>query len=178
MVIFDLNNEYWGLKDKYNSNNLNNPNVEILLPGNNLQFNLKYLGLQPFIHILKYVLDVPAASLREFVRIWNKLSEKNSLNMYNLNNEINNSRGNEFVKEALTSRFSTIKHSNLFTDVEENAVTFENLFNINNNGTINIISLGKVSSSVRKSSGSLSTGSKPRTRKQSRSRSIDVLSNS
>ena len=150
IIVFDLNNEYWGLKDKYNSSNLNDPNVKILLPGNNLQFNLKYLGLQPFIHILKYVLDIPAASLREFVRIWNKLSEKNSLNMYNLNNEINYLRGNEFVKEALMSRFSTIKHSNLFTDVEENAVTFENLFDINNNGTINIISLGKVSSSVRR----------------------------
>ena len=46
--------------------------------GKDLKFDLKYCGKPSISNMLKNALDMPAASLREFFRIWDSLENKKS----------------------------------------------------------------------------------------------------
>ncbi|MCX8191178.1 MAG: ATP-binding protein, partial [Nitrososphaerales archaeon] len=145
VIVFDLNDEYAGLAWKRNGEPSEIANKVIrLIPGFTLKFNLKYLGLGTFINILHHILDLPGASLREFIRIWEFLHSQNSLTLQSLYEVIQNVKCNELVRDALISRYYTLADSKLFTDSEEEGLRIEDLIAKMVNGGLIIISLNKV----------------------------------
>ncbi|MGB7637876.1 MAG: DUF87 domain-containing protein, partial [Nitrososphaeraceae archaeon] len=106
VIVFDLNNEYGGLA----WNNDGSPSsiqgqIIVLEPGNGLKFSLDYCGKAAISNMLKNALDMPAASLREFFRIWDSLENKQTLEIRSLGNAINTWNINELVRDALISRY-------------------------------------------------------------------------
>src|SRR5207249_5092888 len=127
VIVFDLNNEYGGLA----WNNDGSPSsiqeqIMVLEPGNGLKFSLDYCGKVAISNMLKNALDMPAASLREFFRIWDSLENKQTLEIRSLGNAINTWNINELVRDALISRYHVIQSSRLFSaDDNEDGLRFE-----------------------------------------------------
>src|SRR4029079_16268698 len=110
VLVFDLNNEYSGLGYKrYGTNSSIHHQVKILEPGKTLKFSLKYCGKAAISGMLKNALDMPAASLREFFRIWDWLENKQSLGIEAIGNAVNTWNINELVRDALVSRYHVIQ---------------------------------------------------------------------
>ena len=100
--------------------------------------------------MLKNALEMPAASLREFMRIWDHLESKKSLNLTNIENAINTWNINEFVREALISRFHTVQTSKLFLDDKSrDSFKFEEIISGMNSGAALIVSMAEVPPIVR-----------------------------
>ncbi len=149
VFIFDLNNEYSGLTlKKDGSTSLNAKKITVMSPNDSLIFSLQYLGLSSIIGLLSHVLDIPGASLREFIRMWNHLENQKSLSLSSLGDFIQNSRCNEFIRDALYSRFHTLISSGIFSD--KKTLKIEDFFDNSKNGGLIIISLGRVSPLVRR----------------------------
>ncbi|MFC1755534.1 ATP-binding protein, partial [Thermoproteota archaeon] len=148
VFIFDINNEYGGLAlNKDRSPSMIAQKCINLTPGDSLVFNLKYLGLSSLVGLLSHVLDIPGASLREFIRMWKDLESQNSVSMSSLKNIIQTSRCNEFVRDAVYSRFHTLLSSKLFSD--EKSFKIEDIFSKLKDGGLIIISLGQISPLIR-----------------------------
>jgi hypothetical protein len=151
VIVFDLNNEYGGLA----WNNDGSPSsiqeqVMVLEPGNGLKFSLDYCGKAAMSNMLKNALDMPAASLREFFRIWDWLENKQMLEIRALGNAINTSNINELVRDALISRYHVIQSSRLFLDNgNADGLSFEKVIS-KYKGTAIIISMGKATPVVRR----------------------------
>jgi DNA helicase HerA-like ATPase len=93
---------------------------------------------------------MPAASLREFFRIWDWLDNKKSLGIDAIGNAVNTWNINELVRDALVSRYHVIQSSRLFTD-EPGGFRFENTISKNGgSGAALIVNMGNVSPSVRR----------------------------
>ncbi|HEX2558168.1 MAG TPA: hypothetical protein VHK86_07585, partial [Nitrososphaera sp.] len=120
--------------------------VKILEPGKTLKFSLDYCGKAAISGMLKNALDMPAASLREFFRIWDWLENKQSLGIEAIGNAVNNWNINELVRDALVSRYHVIQSSRLFTD---NGFQFEEAMSAKN-GCAMVINMGDVSPTVRR----------------------------
>ncbi len=149
VFIFDLNNEYGGLAWNRDGSPSTTANKTVILsPGNSLVFSLKYLGLSSIVGLLRHTLDIPGASLREFIRMWKHLEAQGSLSMRSLGDFIQTSRCNEFIRDALYSRFHTMLSSGLFSD--EKSLKIEDIFSQLKNGGLVLISLGRVSPLVRR----------------------------
>jgi hypothetical protein len=104
VVVFDLNNEYGGLAwNQDGSPSSIQDQIIVLEPGNGLKFSLDYCGKAAISSMLKNALDMPAASLREFFRIWDSLEIKQILGIGALGNAINTCNINEIVRDALIS---------------------------------------------------------------------------
>jgi hypothetical protein len=149
VFVFDINNEYRGLS--WNRDGTPSANVDkciTLSPGDTLVFKLKDLGLASIVGLLNHVLDIPGASIREFTRMWKVLESQNSLSMRSLGDLIQTSRCNEFVRDAIYSRFHTLLSSKLLSD--EKSFVIEDIFSKFKNGGLVIISLGHVSPLVRR----------------------------
>jgi len=97
--------------------------------------------------MLNHVLDMPGASLREFIRLWKLLESQKSLSMRALGDQIQTTRCNELVRDALFSRYHTMLSSGLFTD--EQSFRIEDIFSKLPNGGLVVISLGGVSAHIR-----------------------------
>ena len=110
---------------------------------------MQYLELNCLCNILTHSLQLPGASLREFIRIFRLLKMKNSLNMDELRNHIFNWKGNEFVRDALISRFHTLQSTGILTD-NNNSIKLEELLNTQPDGNISIISLSEASPLLRR----------------------------
>ncbi len=150
-IVLDLNNEYLGLA--WNANGSKSSiadKVLFLEPGRGLRFTLEYIGKGAMANMLKYALDIPAASLREFFRVWDNLEARNRLSIPSLLDAIVNLKINEFVKEALVSRLHTIITSNLFADSSSSCIRLEDIIRQKSNGMAMIIGMGRVSSLVRR----------------------------
>ncbi|MGA7898889.1 MAG: DUF87 domain-containing protein [Nitrososphaeraceae archaeon] len=151
IIVFDLNNEYQGLaynKDK-SSSNISDRLIRLEL-GDVLSFSLDYCGKTGISNMLKNALEMPAASLREFMRIWDHLESKKSLNLTNIENAINTWNINEFVREALISRFHTVQTSKLFLDDKSrDSFKFEEIISGMNSGAALIVSMAEVPPIVR-----------------------------
>jgi len=149
VVVFDLNNEYSGLgwnRDGTPSSIHNQ--VRVLEPGKTLSFSLKYCGKAAISGMLKNALDMPAASLREFFRIWDWLENKQSLGIDGIGNAVNTWNINELVRDALVSRYHVIQSSHLFAD-GSGSFQFEDVI-LGKNGCAMVINLGDVSPTVRR----------------------------
>jgi len=147
VVIFDLNNEYSGLGwNRDGTPSVIHRQVKILEPGKTLKFNLNYCGKGAVSGMLKNALDMPAASLREFFRIWDSLENKQSLSIDAIGNAVNTWNINELVRDALVSRFHVIQSSRLFAD---GGFRFEDVI-AGSSGAAMVINMGEVSPSVRR----------------------------
>jgi len=152
VIIFDLNNEYEGLgMNKDGSRNELFDRILTLEPGNNLRFALDYLGEFSLISLMQHVLDAPSASLREFIRIINSLEHSGNFTLDGLAEAIQNWRGNELVKDALYSRFQTMKSSGIFARSKDEGVRVDDLMKtlLPRGGAI-VISLKRSSSLTKK----------------------------
>jgi hypothetical protein len=146
VIVFDLNNEYGGLGwscDGVPSSI--HQQVKILEPGKTLRFTLNYCGKTAISGMLKNALDMPAASLREFLRIWDWCESKQSLS---IGNAVNTWNINELVRDALVSRYHVIQSSRLFTN-GEGSLQFEDLIS-GKSGAAMIINMGEISPTVRR----------------------------
>jgi hypothetical protein len=151
VIIFDLNNEYAGLAwNRDGTPSTINERVIMLEPGYALKFSLDYAAKGAIANMLKHVLDMPAASMREFFRIWDWLNAKNSLGMERLSNAITNWDINELVRDALVSRLHSMQASKLFTDDCKKSCRFEEIIKQNKNGVALVVGMGKTSPIVRK----------------------------
>jgi len=150
IIIFDLNDEYKGLMKNKNGTTSNlSRKITRLVPGKSLKFNLQYLELNCLCNILTHSLQLPGASLREFIRIFRLLKTKNSLNIDELRNQIYNLKGNEFIRDALISRFHTLQSTGILTN-DDGSIKLEELLKTQPDGNIIIISLSEVSPLLRR----------------------------
>jgi len=148
VVIFDLNNEYNGIGwNRDGTPSSVHRQVKLLEPGKTLRFSLNYCGKGAVSGMLKNALDMPAASLREFFRIWDWLENKQSLSMDAIGNAVNTWNINELVRDALVSRYHVIQSSRLFAD---NGLQFEDMISAGSGGAALVIKMDEVSPTVRR----------------------------
>jgi DNA helicase HerA-like ATPase len=151
VIVLDLNNEYSGLAwNRDGTPSRINDRVIMLEPGDGLRFSLDYAGKSAIANMLKHALDMPAASMREFFRIWDWLNAKNMLGIERLSNAIANWDINELVRDALISRLHAIQASRLFTDDYKKACRFERMIKQNSEGAALIVGMGKTAPVVRR----------------------------
>jgi len=147
VIVFDLNNEYGGLAwNKDGSHSALHDRLLILEPGKRLTFSLGYIGKSAVSGMLRNALDMPPASMREFLRIWDWLEKKGSLSIEGLANAVNTWNINELVRDALVSRMHLIQSSKLLSDLE--GFRFEDAAGLQ--GSALIISMGEISGAVRR----------------------------
>lgn len=151
VVVFDLNNEYSGLGwNKDGTPSAVHKHIHVLEPGRNIRFRLDYCGKAAVSGMLKNALDMPAASLREFFRIWDWLENKQNLGIDAMANAVNTWNINELVRDALVSRFHVIQSSRLFTD-DAKDFKFEGLVAMGKStGGAIVINMGDISPAVRR----------------------------
>ncbi len=153
VIVFDLNNEYSGLLFN-NDGGTSSINDKLLLlePGKELKFDLRYCGKPSISNMLKNALDMPAASLREFFRIWDSLENKKMLGLDELGHAFSTWNINELVRDALLSRFHIIDSSGLFSlnSPSEKGFQFEELIKMRRKGAGMIINMSRVSPVVRR----------------------------
>jgi uncharacterized protein len=153
VIVFDLNNEYGGLAwNRDGMPSALHDQVTILEPGGGLGFSLVYCGKAAISSMLKNALDMPAASLREFFRIWDWLENKNTLDIEALGNAINTWNTNELVRDALISRYHAIYSSGLFVSTQSSnhdGLRFEYLTS-KEKGLALVLNMGKAMPVVRR----------------------------
>jgi uncharacterized protein len=150
VVVFDLNNEYGGLGwSRAGIPSSIHQQVKVLEPGKTLRFTLDYCGKAAISGMLKNALDMPAASLREFLRIWDWCESKQSLSIDAIGNAVNTWNINELVRDALVSRYHVIHSSRLFINGEGGGLQFEDIIS-GKSGAAMIIKMGEVSPTVRR----------------------------
>jgi hypothetical protein len=154
VIVMDLNNEYGGLAwNRDGTQSALHKQITILEPGGGLGFSLDYCGKAAISSMLKNALDMPAASLREFIRIWDWLENKNTLDIEALGNAINTWNTNELVRDALISRYHSICSSGLFVGtptISHEGLRFESLTARKNQGLALILNMGKAMPVVRR----------------------------
>ncbi len=151
VVVFDLNNEYGGLAwNRDGSPSAIHKEVKLLEPGKSLRFKLDYCGKGAVSSMLKNALDMPAASLREFFRIWDWLENKQSLGMEAIGNAVNTWNINELVRDALVSRYHVVQSSRLFSDDAAPSFQFEDAISKSGRGCAFVISMGNISPTSRR----------------------------
>jgi hypothetical protein len=149
VVVFDLNNEYGGLGwSRAGIPSSINQQVKLLEPGKTLRFTLDYCGKTAISGMLKNALDMPAASLREFLRIWDWCESKQSLSIDAIGNAVNTWNINELVRDALVSRYHVIQSSRLFINGER-GLQFEDMIS-GKSGAAIVIKMGEISPTVRR----------------------------
>jgi uncharacterized protein len=149
VVVFDLNNEYGGLGwSRAGVPSSINQQIKVLEPGKTLRFTLDYCGKTAISGMLKNALDMPAASLREFLRIWDWCESKQSLSIDAIGNAVNTWNINELVRDALVSRYHVIQSSRLFINGER-GLQFEDIIS-GKSGAAMIINMGEISPTVRR----------------------------
>ncbi len=153
VIVFDLNNEYSGLLFNNNGGTSSiNDKLLLLEPGKELKFDLRYCGKPSISNMLKNALDMPAASLREFFRIWDSLENKKMLGLDELGHAFNTWNINELVRDALLSRYHIVDSSHLFSlnHTNEKGFQFEELIKTKRKGAGMIINMSRVSPVVRR----------------------------
>jgi uncharacterized protein len=150
VIVFDLNNEYGGLGwSRAGIPSSIHQQVKVLEPGKTLRFTLDYCGKTAISGMLKNALDMPAASLREFLRIWDWCESKQSLSIDAIGNAVNTWNINELVRDALVSRYHVIQSSRLFINGEGGGLQFEDMIS-GKSGAAMIINMGEISPTVRR----------------------------
>ncbi|MEM2506084.1 MAG: DUF87 domain-containing protein [Nitrososphaeria archaeon] len=143
VIIFDINNEYSGIgKRRDGSENELSKKIVTLKPGENFKFSIKYIGRRTLINILENVLDTPGVTLREFIRIIDDLESKGCLTLKALGETIQTWKCNEFVRDAMLTRYYSILSSKLFTDSIEDSFRFEDVFEHFKDGFAMVLQLG------------------------------------
>jgi len=151
VIVFDINDEYSGLRYFADgSPSALSKKILRLDPGKNLRFSIAYLGKKGLVSILSHVMDLPGTSLREFLRIWDTVEERGHVTIRSLMDTITSWRCNEFVRDALISRFGSLISSKLITDNPKESITINGVFAQLKSGGAQIIVLNRCSSLVRR----------------------------
>ncbi|MDG6999494.1 MAG: ATP-binding protein [Nitrososphaerota archaeon] len=151
VIIFDLNNEYVGLaKNKDGSKNELSDRIIALEPGRNLRFGLDYLGEYSLISLMQHVLDSPGASLREFIRIIDSLQHSEKFTIGGLGEAIQGWRCNELVRDALYTRYQTMRASGIFAEGKDGVVIDSVVKSLLPKGGAFVVSLKSSSSLTKK----------------------------
>ena len=150
-VIFDLNDEYSsiGLR-RDGSQTAVDGRVRAMRPGRDLKFSLGTVGLRSIANLLSHSLDMPGTSLREFVKIWEQLEDRNELSLSSLESAIHQWRCNEFVRDALFARYHTLVSCGLFSDSPGQQFDLQDFFERNPDGGSLVVTLSGVSPLNRK----------------------------
>lgn len=150
LIVFDLNDEYKGLAVNKNGtpSSLSERTIR-LEPGRSMKFDLKDLGLRAICNVLQNALDLPGASMREFIRIWKSLVDHDSLNSESLGNALVAARTNEFVRDALIARYHTLRSTGLLSDGPE-TLRLEEIVGQRGGGVLILISLARLPPLTRK----------------------------
>lgn len=150
-VVFDLNDEYGTVGQLADgSQAASGLKVKVLRPGRDLKFSLASVGLRPITNLLSHSLEMPGTSLREFVKIWEQLDNRDELTLASLESAIQQWRCNEFVRDALFARYHTIASCGLFTDSAHQQFDLQGFFTLNRSGGALVVSLSGVSPLNRK----------------------------
>jgi len=145
-VVFDLNDEYGSVGLHADGNETTEARkVRVLRPGRELKFSLASVGLRPISNLLSHSLEMPGTSLREFVKIWEQLDNRDELTLASLEQAIQQWRCNEFVRDALFARYHTIASCGLFTDSPHQQFDLQDFFTLNRGGAALVVSLSGVS---------------------------------
>lgn len=151
VVVFDINNEYAGIMRKTDgSETAISKKVLRMRPGENLTFSLEYIGKRTLVNVLQNVLDTPGVTLREFIRIIDNLESKGCLTIKELGEAIQSWKCNEFVRDALFTRYYSLLSSKLFSDVLEDTFDIEKAFRQFHDGLVLVIQLGNTPPLTRK----------------------------
>lgn len=151
VVVLDVNGEYVNLGRRPDGRQLHlAPRFLSLIPGLNLQFTLRDIGLGTFLGILIHALSLPENSARVFARIWHKLEEQNNLKMSSLESAIATYECHDSIKEALQARFNTLNDSCIFTDDSQAALNIEKIFQTHQTGCALIINMKNQHSTLRR----------------------------
>jgi len=151
VFVFDINDEYGSLDVKKNGEQSSiSSRLVRLVPGESMKFDLEYVGLRSMTSILQHTLDLPGASLREFIRIWEHLNKEDQLTMEELGQAISMWRTNDFVKDALFARYHTLLSSKLFAREGERSMHFEDIIAKFPKGALIVISLAHIPSHARR----------------------------
>ena len=145
-VVFDLNDEYGAIGQRTDGTKTEvSAKVKVVRPGRELKFSLSTVGLRSITNLLSHSLEMPGTSLREFVKIWEQLDNRDELSLATLESGIQQWRCNEFVRDALFARYHTIASCGLFTDSPQQQFDLQDFFALNRSGGSLVVSLGGVS---------------------------------
>ncbi len=126
-IVFDINNEYAGItRNREGDPSRIADRVYLLEPGTSLRFNMRYLGRNVMVDVLRNALNLPATSAREFLRIWGFLESSGRLTFEQLGEYITRWRTSDAVRDALLSRYYSLASTRLLTD--EQGFRFEEFF--------------------------------------------------
>jgi uncharacterized protein len=150
-VVFDLNDEYSTVAQRIDGSDAGlGTKVKAVRPGRDLKFSLSSVGLRPITNLLSHSLDMPGTSLREFVKIWEQLDNRDELSLASLESAIQQWRCNEFVRDALFARYHTLASCGLFTDNAHQQFDLQDFFTLSRSGGALVVSLSGVSPLNRK----------------------------
>ncbi len=146
IVVLDLNGEYasLGLSSK-NEKTEDYNKICVLNPGANFRVTLAQTYLRVIMNILVHALGLPGTSTREFRRIWQYLNEHGIPTLQALGETIQNWKCNQFVRDALFSRYYSLLNSGFFTDSIAEATTLEDNFSKIREGGALVVNLKDVS---------------------------------
>lgn len=151
VIILDLNNEYGGLAmNRDGSKNEVSDRIIAMEPGKTLRFDLDYLGEFSLISLMQHVLDSPGASLREFIRIIDSIQHSDKFTINGLGETIQSWRCNELVKDALYSRYQTMRASGIFAEGKEGIMVDSIIKSLLPKGGAFVVSLKSSSSLTKK----------------------------
>jgi len=151
IVVLDVNGEYVNLGQTPDGRQMHlSPKIISLIPGLNLRFSLKQVGLSTLLGTLIYALSLPENSARVFARIWHELEEQNQLTMSGLGAAIVNFDCHESIKDALQARYNTLDDSGIFTDDERTALNLEDVFRNHADGCALIVNMKDQYSALRR----------------------------
>lgn len=151
VLILDVNGEYVNLGRTPDGRQTHlSPKIISLIPGLNLRFDLRVVGLSTLLGILVHALSLPDNSARVFARIWRDLERKNDLTMHSLEAAIANFNCHDSIKDALQARFNTLDDSGIFTDDPNTALDIEELFRNHQTGCGFVINMKNQHSTLRR----------------------------
>jgi hypothetical protein len=151
LLVFDLNDEYGGLSFETDGTpSRYSGKIKMLQPGHNLKFTIRYLGRRIMMDVLQNVLDVPGATLREFLRVWDYLESSGRITLRDMEEVMQHWRCNELVRDALLSRYYSLLSSGLFTDSERYEARLEDIYSSLPQGGAVVISMAGVNPLVRR----------------------------
>ncbi len=143
VVIFDLNGEYGSIgMTNDGRRNMYYDRIYALTPSQNFKVAINQLHLNVVLGILVNALHLPGTSAREFKRIWKQLKDQGKLTLTDLHEAIKNCSNNQYVRDALASRYFSLVNSGFFTDnLAETALLEESLLKAKDNGGAIVINL-------------------------------------
>ena len=140
-VVFDINNEYKGLRltrDNEKSEYYNK--IVPLDPGKNMKFTWDYVGLDVVYETLTTVMNLPDASAYTFRNIWAEVEEnEKTISLSSIAEKLEEI--NPKVSEAILRRLDQINDTKLFTGSSKKSLSLENKLKKLKNGGAIVINL-------------------------------------